>query len=98
MANVRSIDVRCTWMELRGASGTDPGEIVLIHFVIDGATLSLTDALGHKLNDGGGNILSVQVPAGEEPSALAKRLTRRAVRTNRARSGTPMFYDQTVIV
>ncbi len=98
MVSAPVADIRCTWIELRGAWDEDPGEIALIHYIINGTTLSLTDALGRAVEDSGGRALSVEVRLGENPSTLARRLTRQAMQANRSRKGTPLFYAAPVIV
>jgi hypothetical protein len=85
-------------MELRGASGPDPGEVALIYYVCDGPMVSLTDALGQQLKDSGGCALSGEARLGENRATFAKRLARRGARSNRARTGAPLFYVDAVIV
>ena len=98
MTTELSAKVHCAWIEVRGASGTDPGEIALIYFVSDGPRVSLTDALGQPLKDCDGRILCGEARPGENCAALAKRLARRTGWSNRIRTGVPMFYADAVIV
>ena len=98
MTTELSAKIRCTWIEVRGSSGADPGEIALIYYVIDGPTVSLTDALGRPLKDGGGCILSGEARPGENRAAVAKQLARRARQSNRIHTGIPLLYADALIV
>src|SRR5579859_1595288 len=98
MATLPSAKIHCTWIEVRGASGSDPGEIALIYYVADGAKVSLTDALGQPLKDSDGRTLGGEARPSENCVALAKRLARRAGWSNRVRCGIPLFYADAVIV
>lgn len=98
MTTEPSAKIHCTWIEVRGSSGIDPGEIALIYYVSNGPRVSLTDALGQLLKDSDGRILGGEAQPGETHAALAKRLARQAGWSNRGRTGVPLFYADAVIV
>src|SRR5207244_3107371 len=44
-------EVLCTWMQVRGDSPLDSGEVALIHYIVRGGNLELVDAQGERLED-----------------------------------------------
>ena len=91
-------EVHCTWIEVRGASRADPGEIALIHYVMDGAMVVLTDAQGQHRKDGDGGPLTARISHGEYSMMTAKRLARRSTRGTLERRERPLLYEKVVIV
>jgi hypothetical protein len=94
----RPAKVRCTWIETRGASPADPGEIVLIYYLVDGTTLVLTDAQGQPSKDVVGAPWRQSFEPGDDPALVAKRLAWRASHPGPDRFNGPLFYDTAVIV
>ena len=85
-------------MQVRGASPSDPGEIALVHYVIDGSLVLLTDEQGQPRKNEGGATLRAEIGPREEAVALAKRLARRASRRDQVRSERPLLYERVMIV
>ncbi len=98
MSGESSSKVRCTWIEIRGPSGADPGEIALVYYVVDGASVALTDAQGQRRNDESGNALSARVAAGEDPTIVARRLARRPQPGPLESRERPLCYEKVFIV
>ncbi len=95
---VSSPKVHCTWMEVRGASPDDPGEIALVHYIIDGSVLLLTDEQGQPRKNEGGAMPRVEIGPGGDPVALARHLARLASRRDRVHRERPLLYEWVMIV
>lgn len=95
---VPSLKVRCTWMEVRGASPDDPGEIALVHYIVDGSVLLLTDEQGQPRKNEVGAIPKVEIRPGGDPVVLARRLARRASRRDQVCRKRPLLYERVMIV
>jgi hypothetical protein len=95
MSGQLSDKVLCTWIEVRGTSRVDPGEITLIYYIVDGASVVLTDANGQRRDDDDGRALSTRVGAGDDCAAVARRLARRPKRDGRER---PLLYEKVLII
>jgi hypothetical protein len=98
MSSQPSGKVRCTWIEVRGPSGGDPGEIALVYYVVDGGLVVLTDALGQRRNDEDGNFLGVRVRFGEDCAIVARRLARRPKKGLLESRERPLVYEKVSIV
>lgn len=98
MSNQPSGKVRCTWIEVRRPLGSDPGEIALIYYVIDGGKVVLTDAQGQRRNDEDGHALCAHVPPGEDSAIVARRLARRPKKGLLESRERPLVYEKVLIV
>ena len=61
MSDQPAVKPRCTWIEVRGASGADPGEIAVVYYIVDGEVVLLTNAQGQRCKDDGDNPLSARI-------------------------------------
>jgi len=94
----RSLEVASTWITVRGASDRDPGEIAVIHFIVVGRVLALTDAQGQPCKDRSGTAFRTEVGPGEDAAILARRLARRRLREDRWSRNPPSFYTPVVVI
>ena len=90
--------VRCTWIEMRGPSGADPGEIALVYYLVDGAMVVLTDAHGQRRNGEDGHVLSERIHPGEDCAIVARRLARRPSSGLLECRDRPLLYERVLIV
>jgi hypothetical protein len=89
---------RCTWIEVRGPSGADPGEIALVYYIVDGAMVALTDAQGQRRNDEDGKYIGAHVHPGEDCTIVARRLARRPKKGLLETRERPLVYERVFIV
>jgi hypothetical protein len=98
MSTQPSGKVRCTWIEVRGPSGADPGEIELVYYVADGGIVVLTDAQGQRRDDEDGHSLSIRVRTGEDCAVVARRAARRPKPGLLESREWPLFYEKVFVV
>ena len=89
---------RCTWIEVRGSSGSDPGEIALVYYVVDGARVVLTDANGQRRNGEDGCLVSAGVLPGGDCAVVARRLARQPKSGLPGNRERPLCYEQVFVV
>jgi hypothetical protein len=70
---VRKPVVQECWLQIRGASGSDPGAVDPVFYVIESGVLTVTDSTGKPLEKVGTHRLM----EGEDPRQVAKRLATR---------------------
>src|SRR5437868_4557005 len=73
MSSQPSGKVRCTWIEVRGASRADPGEIALVYYVVEDANVVLTDAQGQRRKDTDDRSASARIAPGEDAAILYEK-------------------------
>jgi hypothetical protein len=61
------------WLQIRGASGSDPGAVDPVFYVIESGLLTVTDSTGKALEKAGTHRLMEN----EDPRQVAKRLAAR---------------------
>jgi len=98
MSSQPSGKVRCTWIEVRGASRADPGEIALVYYVVEGANVVLTDAEGQRRKDADDRSLSARIGPEENCAVVARRLARQPKRGILEAHGRALLYEKTMIV
>jgi hypothetical protein len=91
-------NVHCTWIEVRGPSAFDQGEIAFVYFVVNGELVVLTDAQGRPCKNDSGAAPTVQIGPRQDVALVARRLARKASREHQARHAPLMVYEQAVIV
>jgi hypothetical protein len=98
MSDQTSVKPRCTWIEVRGVSGADPGEIALVYYTVDGEFVLLTDAQGQRRNSDSGNSSSARICPGEDCAAVARRLARRPTHGILESRDRPLLYEKVLII
>jgi hypothetical protein len=90
--------VRCTWIEVRGPSGADPGEIALVYYLVDGAMVVLTDAHGQRRTDEEGHSSQGGIGRGEDCAVVARRLARRPKPGLLESRERPLCYEKVFVI
>jgi hypothetical protein len=65
-------EVQSTWTQVRAPSGTDPGEVVAVHFIVDDGVLILTNEEGAAIKE----VKEYRLLPSDDPVSLARAFTR----------------------
>lgn len=91
-------EVHCVWVQVRGSTVNDPGEIAPRYYIVDDGVLLLTDAQGEILTDDDDATFQYALSASDDPGTCAKRLALRTLKQERAFFGRALAYPTIVVV
>ena len=69
-------DVRQVIIQLQPQSANNPGQVSYGYYVLEGAVLTMTDGAGRPFRRLSGDVVKKTLERGEDPDAVALRLTR----------------------